>query len=251
MAKQAFQLLDTESGNVYTLETEEDILLSNLKILLPSVDGKLALVKDVEDLSGKISRGDITVADSNKLGGKTASEYADKNLSNVELSPGTLDSLRGYTGSQGLNGNVGYTGSQGPIGIQGNTGYTGSQGIDGNDGPQGPLGYTGSKGDTGVLEKSINVGTDNVLNLSIANLFVKTLTANTSFSIENIKPIGETNSFILEINNVNFTITWWNNIKWANGIAPILTSNGTDILGFYSHDGGLNWRGMVLAKDSK
>jgi hypothetical protein len=60
----------------------------------------------------------------------------------------------GYTGSRGDQGNIGYTGSQGD---QGNIGFTGSQGIQGNigftgsQGDQGNIGYTGSQGDQGNI----------------------------------------------------------------------------------------------------
>ena len=402
MGKQAFELLDMESGYKYTLETLSDILPSDFTLILQDKSGTIALVKDVEDLSGKLTRGDIVVGDSKKLDGKDASQFANSDLSNINLTPEVIDSLRGYTGSTGIAGPAGADGIQGPIGIQGATGYTGSigytgskgadgiQGIDGREGTQGATGYTGSKGDTGsgfritaifnslaellagttiddtfglvagtlspddddygklyhyknstwtyitdmsvkgaagitgpqgsigytgsqgvigytgsqgsqgiqgytgsagvtggigytgsigatgpvgftgstgtngsigytgskgdvgVLETSYNLASSNVLNLNLGNLFTKTLTANTTFSVSNLKASPSTNSFIMELTNGgNFVITWWSGIKWSGGIAPVLTSNGVDILGFYSYDNGTTWRGMVLSKDTK
>ena len=56
---------------------------------------------------------------------------------------------------------------------------------------------------------------------------------------------------MLELTNGgNFTVNWWKNIKWDNGKAPELTKDGTDILGFYTHD-GVNWRGVYMSKDIK
>lgn len=58
-------------------------------------------------------------------------------------------------------------------------------------------------------------------------------------------------TFILEINkgaNTNI-VSFPNNVKWSFGIAPTLTANGTDILGFYSYDRATTWRGSVIARN--
>lgn len=92
----------------------------------------------------------------------------------------------------------------------------------------------------------------NDIDLATGNLFTKTITAATTFTISNALSSGNANSFMLELTNGGaYTITWFSGVKWANGIAPTLTASGVDILGFYSHDGGTTWRGLVLAKDSK
>ena len=104
----------------------------------------------------------------------------------------------------------------------------------------------------GTKEKSqvINTG---VLDLNEGNLFIKTVTSDTTFTLTNISAIPNiVQSFILEITNGgNFIVTWWNNIKWDNGEVPTLTKNGVDILGFYTSDNGNTWRGVLLSKDSK
>lgn len=128
MNKQSFQLLDTESGNTYTLETSSGILSESFTVILPEANGSLALVKDVENLSDKIKNGDIDAGNSKKLEGKTASDFADKNLSNVILPQVIIDTLKGYTGSKGDTGYVGSKGENGTVGLQGLTGYTGSAG---------------------------------------------------------------------------------------------------------------------------
>ena len=38
-------------------------------------------------------------------------------------------------------------------------------------------------------------------------------------------------------------------IQWNGGVAPLLTSDGTDILGFYSIDNGSTCRAVMLSKD--
>ena len=92
----------------------------------------------------------------------------------------------------------------------------------------------------------------NVIDLNKGNLYLKTIAENTTLSVINITTIQNTvNTFILELTNGgNFTVSWWGNIKWGDGKAPELTKDGTDILGFYTHD-GVNWRGVLLSKDIK
>ena len=104
---------------------------------------------------------------------------------------------------------------------------------------------------TAVRETKVAMYTDNI-NLATGNLFTKTITVNTTLTISNVLPSGNANSFILELTNGGSkVITWWSGMKWAGGTIPTLTASGVDILGFYSHDGGTTWRGMVMAKDSK
>ena len=92
----------------------------------------------------------------------------------------------------------------------------------------------------------------NAIDLSAGNFFTKTISGATTFTISNTVAAGSANSFILELTNAaSATITWFSGVKWAGGTAPALTAAGVDILGFYTHDGGTTWRGMLLSKDSK
>lgn len=97
-----------------------------------------------------------------------------------------------------------------------------------------------------------NLASGNSIDCSAGEVFYKTVTGNTTFSRTNVKPSGQVTNIILELTNGgNYTVTWWSGIKWQQGAAPILTSGGTDILGFYSYDGGTTWRGVLLSRDSK
>lgn len=92
----------------------------------------------------------------------------------------------------------------------------------------------------------------NDIDLSLGNFFTKTISGATTLTRSNVPATGQAVSFILELTNGgSATITWFSGVKWAGGTAPTLTSAGVDILGFYSHDGGTTWRGMMLSKDSK
>ena len=104
---------------------------------------------------------------------------------------------------------------------------------------------------TSIRETRVAVDS-NSINLAAGNVFTKTISANVPLVVANIASSGTTNSFILELTNGGaYIVTWWSGVKWTGGIAPILSVVGTDILGFYSHDGGLSWHGIVVSKDSK
>lgn len=103
---------------------------------------------------------------------------------------------------------------------------------------------------TAIKETKVSLTTNNI-DLTQANVYTKTITGATTFTVSNVAAIGSVNSFILELTNAGTNITWWAGVKWAGGTKPTLTTSGVDILGFYTYDGGVTWRGMVLAKDSK
>lgn len=92
----------------------------------------------------------------------------------------------------------------------------------------------------------------NAIDLATGNLFTKTISGATTFTVSNVPATGTAASFILELTNAgSAAITWFSGVKWAGGTAPTLTASGVDVLGFYTHNGGSTWRGMLLAKDSK
>lgn len=90
------------------------------------------------------------------------------------------------------------------------------------------------------------------IDLSVGNYFTKTISGATTFTISNTQSTGTAHSFILDLTNGgSATVTWWSGVKWAGGTAPTLTSAGRDVLGFFTHDGGTTWSGLVLGKDVK
>lgn len=89
------------------------------------------------------------------------------------------------------------------------------------------------------------------IDTSLGNVFSKTVTGLTTFTFSKVLPAPAVTSFIIEITNGGTNVTWPVGVRWAGGTKPILTTTGTDLLGFYSYDGGRYWRGIVLSKDSK
>lgn len=104
---------------------------------------------------------------------------------------------------------------------------------------------------TALRETKVAMGANNI-DLATGNVFTKIITTTTTLTISNVLASGNANSFILELTNGGaYAITWFSGVKWSGGTVPTLTASGVDILGFYSHDGGTTYRGIVLAKDSK
>lgn len=111
---------------------------------------------------------------------------------------------------------------------------------------------------TGVLvtgaafrETRVAIAASNI-DLATASFFTKTISGATTFTVSNTAASGLSTSFILDLTNGgSAAITWWAGVKWAGGTAPTLTSSGRDVLGFFTHNGGTTWTGLLLGKDVK
>jgi hypothetical protein len=102
---------------------------------------------------------------------------------------------------------------------------------------------------TGTKEIKVAMSA-NAIDLATGNYFTKTISTNTTFTVSNTPSAGTAVSFILELTNAGaYTLTWWSNLKWEGGSAPTLTSSGRDVLGFYTHDGGSTWNGILIGKN--
>lgn len=92
----------------------------------------------------------------------------------------------------------------------------------------------------------------NDIDLQASNYFSKTISTTTTLTVSNVPATGTAASFILDLTNGGAaTINWWTGVKWAGGTAPTLTAAGRDVLGFFTHDGGTTWTGLLLGKDVK
>lgn len=104
----------------------------------------------------------------------------------------------------------------------------------------------------GAVQEAKSAISASDINVSASNYFTKTISGATTFTVSSVPATGTAASFILDLTNGGAgTITWWSGVKWAGGTAPTLTSSGRDVLGFYTHDGGTTWTGLVLGKDVK
>jgi hypothetical protein len=99
----------------------------------------------------------------------------------------------------------------------------------------------------GLFEKDVAMAANNI-DLNTGSVFTKTISGATTLTVSNVPSAGTVASFVLELTNAGSNVTWWSNVRWAGGTAPTLSSSGTDVLGFYTTDGGANWRGLLLGK---
>ena len=97
-----------------------------------------------------------------------------------------------------------------------------------------------------------SVSGNTTIDLNLGNFYSATIAGATTFSVSNVPSSGATVSFIMDLTNAgSASITWWSGMKWASGTPPTLTASGRDVLGFFTHDGGTTWTGLVLGKDVK
>ena len=89
------------------------------------------------------------------------------------------------------------------------------------------------------------------IDLAAANYFTKTISGTTTFTLSNIPAAGLVGSFILDLTNGGaHTVNWWTgSITWPDGVAPILTPSGRDVLGFFTHDGGTTWSCFLIGEN--
>ena len=92
----------------------------------------------------------------------------------------------------------------------------------------------------------------NNIDLSLGNLFTKTISGATTLTVSNVPTSGTVGYIILELTNAGSAIiTWFSGVKWAGGTVPTLTASGKDIISMYTHDGGTTWNVNSIQKDVK
>ena len=92
----------------------------------------------------------------------------------------------------------------------------------------------------------------NNIDLAAGEMFTKTITGATTFTVSNVPASGNFVSILVELSSTGaLGVTWWANVKWAGGAPFSITSGvgGYDVVGLYTYDGGANWTGLVLGKN--
>ena len=234
----------TSASTTYPLSADQGRVLKtmvdNINVLLSSNDTTLDQLQEVVDFI-KLNKSTLdSLSISNIAGLQNALDSKTVELGNHTSN---INNPHNVTKSQVGLGNVDNTSdSLKPISIATQNSL---------DGKLSASGGTMTGAITGLKETSVTMGANDI-NLSLGNLFTKTITGATTLSVSNVPVSGTAQSFILELTNGGVgTISWWSGVKWAAGVAPTLTTGGVDILGFYTYDGGMTWRGIVMAKDSK
>jgi hypothetical protein len=120
------------------------------------------------------------------------------------------------------------------------------------------LSITGNLGASGYINSTVYretysdlaTGGSATLDLTTANNFRRQFNGTATITISNAptSPIGFGFTFVV-VNAGAYSITWPVSIKWVGGTAPILTSSGTDVLVFYTYNGGTTYYGFVTGKN--
>ena len=96
---------------------------------------------------------------------------------------------------------------------------------------------------------SKGAGTTNI-DLTLGGVVTVSATAGITWTVSNAAASGKCSSFTLILtSNGTYTHTWMSNTKWASQTAPTLTPNSTDILVFFTTDGGTTWYGSLAVAD--
>jgi len=88
-------------------------------------------------------------------------------------------------------------------------------------------------------------GTTPTCNVDNGGAFSLTMTGNTTFTFSGADS-GWSQGFVLQLTGNGGTVTWPTSVDWAGGTAPDAPASGeTDLLVFWTRDGGTTWYGML------
>jgi hypothetical protein len=87
------------------------------------------------------------------------------------------------------------------------------------------------------------------LDLSTANNFRRQFNGSATISFSNAPASNAFGFTFVMINAGTYSITWPGSIDWVGGTSPILTSTGTDVLTFFTFNGGTSYYGFVVGKN--
>ena len=97
-----------------------------------------------------------------------------------------------------------------------------------------------------------NVSATTTLDLASANFFNAQVSGSVSWVFANPPSSTVAAGFILELTNGGgYTNTWPASVDWPSGVAPTITTSGTDVFVFITDDGGAIWRGVQSIRDSR
>jgi hypothetical protein len=92
----------------------------------------------------------------------------------------------------------------------------------------------------------------NDMDMTVANVFTKTISGATSLTISNPPATGRCGIITLILTNGGAgAITWPTGTKWPGGSGPTLTASGVDVIIFMTIDAGTTWRAQAAQIDSR
>src|SRR6266550_2974808 len=91
------------------------------------------------------------------------------------------------------------------------------------------------------------MGATTTCDLSLARLFLFTVTQVTTLAFTNAPAATFGTRIVLRITNGNaFALTWPASVIWLSGVAPILKSSGVDLIELWTTDAGVTWYAGAL-----
>ncbi|HYF10634.1 MAG TPA: hypothetical protein VD967_03485, partial [Candidatus Paceibacterota bacterium] len=96
-----------------------------------------------------------------------------------------------------------------------------------------------------------NVSGATTINLALGCIVTATATAAVTWTITNTPSSSAYCAFTLILTNGGrYTQVWPSGTKWQNSVSPTLSVIGTDVLTFFTVDGGTTWQGSVVMQNS-
>tara|TARA_B100001115_G_C15848488_1_gene429263 strand:- start:11404 stop:12282 length:879 start_codon:yes stop_codon:yes gene_type:complete len=94
---------------------------------------------------------------------------------------------------------------------------------------------------------ALTAGSSVTVDCETGNVFALTTNQNTTFVFSNPPASGTAFGFVLKLTaGGSHSITWPSSVDWAGGTAPDAPGSGeTDVLVFFSYDGGTTWYGNL------
>ena len=89
--------------------------------------------------------------------------------------------------------------------------------------------------------------TTGAMDVSTGQVFSMTVASATTVSFTGTIP--QSTTVVLHLTNGGSAVVTFSGVIFAGGTAPTLTAAGTDILTFFTRDGGTTWNGGVFALD--
>jgi hypothetical protein len=95
----------------------------------------------------------------------------------------------------------------------------------------------------------LGTGGSVTIDLSTANNFRRQFNSTPTITFTNPPASNAFGFTLVTVNAGAYSITWPVTIDWVGGTVPILTSAGTDVLVFYTFNGGTTYYGFVTGKN--
>lgn len=95
-----------------------------------------------------------------------------------------------------------------------------------------------------VVEIDLDDNNNYTIDVTKSSCFTKTISSFTVFKFTGV-PTSKASCFTLILTNGSseYQVEWPESVKWADGIPPKLTENGTDVITFITMNGGTTWYG--------